>query len=308
MERASDFAPSLEPGRGSAIMIHRMHRAPGRIARPDRMAEEAVGMKTQMQPVEPRPADDPFAEGAEQFWHDNGYLPPQDDQSWREQDAHRIVTAGQAVSSDEPASAEPAGHEPAAPTEVSGFGRVETFFALFTVTAIAIFIVALTAPNILSASFWRAEGPANPRAAPASPPERLAAIPAPVLEGVPEPRSPPPRTARPDLKETPGVKAEAPRSAAPETVSAPPARELAPRPAPRAQAREKTRDRASGFYARVPQPDGTLGYRYFPSDPRLDPKPAVPALSPGGTGGFYAMVAGPGGTLEYKYFPPKLTR
>ena len=261
--------------------------------------------------MEPRPAEK-FAEGAGHFWQDGGYLPPQDDQSWREQDAQRIVTAGQPVTDAELADVDAFMDEAVPQSEFAGFGRVEFFFAFFTAAAIALLIVALTVPDILTADSWRPHAPASPIAKSASPPQRLAAIPAPELERAPAPLSPPAQGPRSDSNGK--ANAEAARTPAPETamMQAP---NPEPRPAPHVQAREKARDErggrdAGGFYARVAQPDGTLAYQYFPSNPRLDPQPAVPAVPRDnrGTGGFYAMVAGPGGALEYKYFPPKLAR
>lgn len=278
-------------------------------------------MKADEPPAELPETGDRFGELAEQFWQESGYLPPQDNQSWREQDARRINAVDERSPQEEPEDTDFVPQELAPAAEATGFGRVETLFALFTVAAIALFIMALTDPNILTAGFWRPPAP-QPNATgepPASAPTRLAAIPAPALERAPPSRSQPAPTAALDSNSAPAAKATAPETTAPvpetnaaaEAAAVPEEPKPNARPAPRADGRED--QGTGGFYAKVAEPDGRLSYRYFPSDPRLDPLPAVPAVpavprEDGGMGGFYAMVAGPGGALEYKYFPPKASR
>ena len=111
-----------------------------------------ITMKTDQQPGT---VGGDFAALADQLIQDAWHLPPEGDQSWREQDACRIFSLdGQHDINDEP----PAQEEDDAPLEpVFRAPRVVgVLLPLALATVIVFFTVAFSAPEILTARFWTA--------------------------------------------------------------------------------------------------------------------------------------------------------
>jgi hypothetical protein len=275
-----------------------------------------------------------YAGPADWFTQESGYLAPQGDQSWREQEALRIVPAHEKFDAGETANDEPAASEQDPDYVAGGRGFKGVIFALLAVPVIAFAMVALTSPGILQAVFRPAHrsaarsisnppdtavsavhAPAPLASAKAPPPQiPLAPVttPDPGLESsapVTAIQSPPAPAVGPDLTAAPAADPAPDTSTVPEAASKP-----STQPASRANGHLVTDDHGSGgFYAKVIQPDGTLKNRYFASNSKPAAPPSTNATGRDrnnnrGTGGFYAMVAGPDGTLEYRYFPSKPSR
>ena len=211
---------------------------------------------------------------------ENEYLPSRDDQSWRELEALRIAAAlNESIAempADEPVD-EPMDQDLDRQEDVlepAGRGQGGILFLMAAVAALA--VAAISFPNLLTAGFWnapRAARAATPAGAPpraANVPARAANDPAPELQRLVPPAN------------DPGLNAKPAANAMPEaaTDQRPAARKsgtmvISPDgtvkyenagPAKRASARHAAKDRgAGGFYAKVPGPDGTLRYQYFPS-------------------------------------------
>lgn len=262
--------------------------------------------------------------------YDRGYIPPQGNQSWREREALLFVPAQENDTADVERDREPPlSVLPPVSTTKGGQGGILLAFLL--VAAIALGIVALAHPEILTTSFWRtAGGGNNPAPETASAPAHTTPVSTPPIQ---QPSLSPPAPAL-DLRGTPD-----PTPPAEAATPAPPAPEPAPvqiidaaappKPASATRAAPRNDADTGGFYAKVPGPDGTLQDKFFPSQGKSgkgksgpiksDKAPAVPPLSRArgpldqstvdkGAGGFYARVPGPDGTLEYKYFPSKPPR
>lgn len=241
--------------------------------------------------------------------YDKGYSPPQNDQSWRDREAMLFAPPGEdhgaAAPTDDRLEMEDAVLRPV-PAAKGGQGGTILIFIL--VAAIAFGIAALAYPEMLTAAYWQtaqsssAVQPAMPRAGQAPTPSPAAPMAAPVEQ--------PPSAPALDLKripaEPPAQEALSP-SPVP-VIDARPMAKPAPEPKPVSRSRPPAReDRdAAGFYAKAPGPDGVMRDTYFPTDPKMDaraPAPAVPAKPD--ADGFYTKVPGPDGNLETKFFPSK---
>lgn len=115
-------------------------------------------------------ADTDFAALADQFLQSSWHLPPEGDQSWREQDAQRIFSGlGKDEINQEPPATEDAGpadgesdthYEPGFPPLRPG----AVLLSLGLASGLMFAVVVVSAPGILTAGFWNAPGS---RAAPA---------------------------------------------------------------------------------------------------------------------------------------------
>jgi hypothetical protein len=259
--------------------------------------------------------------------YDRGYMPPQGNQSWREREALLFAPARENDIADVETDREPPLSVPP-PVSTTRGGQGGILLAFFLVAAIALGVVALAYPDILTTGFWRTAGSRNNSTV------ETASAPAPVAR---PPASAPPTGQSPlpspapalDLRGTPDLAPPA-EVAPPPPAPKPPVRIIdAVTPPKPAATGPRDEDGANGFYAKVPGPDGTLQDKFFPSEGKpgqtrsgpikSDIAPAVPPLAGSrgpvdrgavdkGTGGFYARVPGPDGTLEYKYFPSKPPR
>jgi len=273
--------------------------------------------------------------------YDKGYTPPSGDSSWREREAAALASTHEPVQEPaqeilrEEATAEGMPEERYAsrePVHVAKGGQGGTILIFILVAGIALGIAALAYPQMLTAAYWRhaqtgsvPQGPlraAEPPATPAAPSaEQTPPAPAPALNAAPAPSAdaaPPPAPPAPDAKAAPTPATPAKEASPPPAMKpalAPNANAnpvAAPKPKPRAAARDDRstngiadRD-AGGFYAKVPGPNGTMEYQYFPADPKMDrrmPAPKEPAVPD--MGGFYAKAPAPDGTMQYRYFPSK---
>jgi hypothetical protein len=268
----------MEPERCCAIVFSRKR---SRTAF-GRAIQDHVEMKANEQSAEWYGAQDNAAP-ADQFWLDGGYLPSQNDQSWREQEAMGFSVShedGFAVLPAEIADEEPIQQEQILEPENTGRGLKGVMFALFMVPVIAFVIVAFTAPGILKPDFWRAHwDAANSLLKPASTPAIAARTPVPTpLAAKAPPKPQPTLAAAPDLNTAP-VAAPVINAATPNANAAPTAAQAANMipdiaPTPRSQptvrpAKHNTADDrdTGGFYAMVIGTDGTREYRYFPAKP-----------------------------------------
>jgi len=287
------------------------------------MTQDRPEIKADTEPMDSRAAQDRFEELADKI-RQQGYLPPQGDQSWREREAMRRAAYDRGYTpppqSDQSwresealrfvplrdESAEAAASkdielpEPLAKPASAKVGSAGIIFAFFLVVAIGVIIVAFTAPEMLTAQFWRGTA-ATQSPAPAPPPAMAPAKNAPPAEPAPPPPSMPAPARVPDLP-APALNVAPPGAAKPEPTAPPPAR----------AARPAARDETGGFYAKVPGPDGTLEYKFFPSEGSSGPSQPGQSRSSRSSptdarseGGFYARVPGPDGTLQNKYFPPE---
>ena len=258
-------------------------------------------MKAVEQPEDLASAEDRDAALADRLLQESGYLPSQDDQSWREQAALHIAPGLERDGTDEPADWDSVEPQPMAETHPERSGRGGVLVAFLMIAVIVPVIAALTFPDILTAGFWRAQR-STAHGASAPPPS----VATPLRAALPEPASsrlPPPAQATPAAPPRPAPEA------APADTNVPiiDARKPAPRSlSPHAPEHEMAQeDRTGGFYAKVPGPDGVLRSQYFPADPSARPTAAENAGKDRDAGGFYAMVAAPDGTLRYKYFSSK---
>jgi hypothetical protein len=272
---------------------------------------------------------------ADWFNQEGGYLVPQGDQSWREQEALRIVPAHEKFGAGQTANDDAAPSEQIPDSESGGHGLKGAIFALLAVPIVAFAIAALTSPGILSAVFrpahrsevssisksagatanpMHAPAPALPaepaaspqiRPAPATAPKPSTASTAPVMAT----QSPPGPDIGPELSAAPTINPAPDTNTVSEAASKP-----STRPVPRAVGHfEPDEHGRGGFYAKVIQPDGTLRNQYFASKSKPAALPSKNATGRGridrrNTGGFYAMVAEPDGTMEYRYFSSKPSR
>lgn len=241
-------------------------------------------MKMNEQPAEWCGAQDSNAALADQFWLESGYLPPQNDQSWREQEAMGFTVSQEDGFSDSPADGadeQPIPQEQVLEPDSRGRGLKGVMFALLMVPVVAFAIAAFTAPGILRADFWRAHwDAASSLVNPAVPPAIAVRTPVPLPVRAPPPPPRPVLATAPDLNTapaadapsadaTPGPAAIPVPAAAPETNMIP---AVMPKPRPQPVLRSAHRDKAGdrdtgGFYAMVIGPDGTREYTYFPSKP-----------------------------------------
>jgi hypothetical protein len=107
-----------------------------------------------------------FAALADRFIQDSWHLPPEGDQSWREQDAERIFSGhGKDAVNEEPPAVEEgdapgdesdARDEPGLPLRPAGI-----FLSLAMATCLMCVVVVFSAPQILTSGFWSAPLPAK---------------------------------------------------------------------------------------------------------------------------------------------------
>lgn len=240
---------------------------------------------------------------------DKGYAAPQNDQSWRDREAMLFAPAHEENTADAIAEEH---REPLetglTPVPIRKAGQGGTILIFILVAAIAFGIAVLAYPEMLTAAYWRTpDAQPNPVARPA-PPRAVQPAAAPAMQSTaPTQEAPPPVAPAPDLKRIPVGPPLPARETPPPSVPVIDARPpVKPASAPVSKPQAPTRDNrgAGGFYAKVPGPDGVMRDTFFPADPQSPPQkparrePAVPE-----TGGFYAKVPGPDGTLELKHFP-----
>lgn len=223
------------------------------------MAQGRAARKVDEEPAELRSVH--FGTLAAPPGPDSEYLPSRDDQSWRELEALRIAAHDEdnADTADQDLDRQEDILEP------TGRGQAGILFLMAAVAALV--IVALAFPD--AADFWSAHRAVSTAGAPA----RAANIPAPAPALK--------RLAPPAPVSDPGSNTKPSANAMPEAP-----------PNPRAAAR------TSGTM--VISPDGTVKYENAGPSKRAS---ARPAASDRGAGGFYAKVPGPDGTLRYQYFP-----
>jgi hypothetical protein len=275
------------------------------------MNQKSIKMKSVNQPAElPVARDHDFVD---QFLQESDYLPVQGDQSWREQAALHIAAGYDEGDETETPSTIPTRADRLAESNFDGGTNWRALLVAFFAVAILIpAALIFTAPDILTADFWRANrGAANPASEPA-PPVRTATVPAPVIAKQP-PQGPSkfiaqdsknPPTAKATPPQTPPLRpADSARDLKAETAANAPPERAAP---PKQQPAERTANRdggTGGFGSFVLGPDGRLQYRYFPT--ATSSQPAQPSKAESDDPGFYAMVPDPDGTLRYKHFPSK---
>jgi hypothetical protein len=107
-------------------------------------------------------AEQDFAARAYQWIDENWHLPPGGDQTWREQDAQRMFSVTDAKFND---SGDPPPVEPISPTGDEEDGAYEPGFrhaglrnvllAVSLAGGFALFLVAISVPDIFTADFWR---------------------------------------------------------------------------------------------------------------------------------------------------------
>ena len=266
---------------------------------------------------------------ADQFLQDNGYLPSQDDQSWRERAALGIVTRREEDIADDSPDMDFVPEDHGSAREAARSGRGGVFAALFMVLVMVPVVAALTFPNILMPGFWRAHAPdAGPGTVAPSPPTQLVDAPSSLRASLDAhaPQPSPKESAAPleqRLPSSSGPPAKANSdSEKPLTIDATGATAAAAAPGPTPRPVPETGQRhnldsehdTGGFYAKAMGPDGVLRYQYFSSEPSQQPTPgpsnrAEADVSNRQTGrGFYAMVARPDGTLQYRYFSSQPSR
>jgi hypothetical protein len=208
--------------------------------------------------------DDGHIIPADQVWQDNDYLPPQNDQSWREREALGIATFGKGVA-DELVNSDPIQEEHIQEEHIaerSGTGRSRSMTVFFAVVAVIVLAVAaLTLPDILTVSIWR------PRLAATKPAvgSRGALVPAaniPVRLSLAHAGAPKSAVSRTDSA---GRTLTVDATSLPNAIS-----EVAPKPRPAMHLSKRAEAdilSTGGFYTLVPEADGTLEYKYFPSRP-----------------------------------------
>ncbi len=199
---------------------------------------------------------------ADQFWQDNDYLPPQNDQSWREREALGITTFGKSVAeeAEELVSPDPIQEEYIAErNDAGGSSSMTVFFAAVTVIASA--AAALMLLDVLTVGIW------HPRLAATKPAvgSRGALVPAeniPVRLSLAHAAAPKPVVSWTDSA---GPTLTVDATSHPNAIL-----EVVPKPRPamhlveHAEADIRSK---SGFYTLVPGADGTLEYKYFSSKP-----------------------------------------
>jgi len=241
------------------------------------MTHRKITVKVEQQP-DSTGAD--FATLADQLIQESSYLPPQGDQSWREQDARRIFS-GQSeddVNHEEAEPVEGSGEEEDAPSE-PGFRSPKALGILLPVS-LATFVIGMAVtfsmPEVLTAGFW------NPSES-ARAPDIVAVTPVSVANAAP--LAPAPHDAglsqlRPSLAESvhPAVRPvhtadkvktlpdrriaqAAPSSIAPKAISSPPPDRMA---ANMGQTQQKPRAK----HGRLPP----IGEAYFASHARVAEK------------------------------------
>jgi len=235
--------------------------------------------------------------------YDKGHIPPQNDQSWRDREAMLFAPAREENTADAIAEEHRDPHEAGlTPIPIRKGGQGGTILVFILVAAITLGIAVLAYPEMLTAAYWRTPDAQTNSVAQPAPPRAVQPPAAPAIQPV-APQTPPPAA---DLNRAPADPAppalEAPSTA---VIDARPPAEV-PEPAARERAPARDDRSTDGFYAKVPGPDGVMRDTFFPADPQSTPQkparaePAVPE-----TGGFYAKVPGPDGTLELKHFPSK---
>ena len=239
---------------------------------------------------------------------DKGYAAPQNDQSWRDREA-MLFTPAREDAADAIAEQHREPQETGlTPVPIRKAGQGGTILIFILMAAIALGIAVLAYPEMLTAAYWRTPDARTNSVTQPAPPRAVQPPTAPaMLSTAPTQDAPPPVAPAPDLKHIPDEPVppvqEAPPPSVP-VIDARPNPAAAPKPVARSQAPARSDRSASGFYAKVPGPDGVMRDTFFPADPQPPSQKAVrkaPAVPE--TGGFYAKVPGPDGTLELKHFP-----
>jgi hypothetical protein len=195
---------------------------------------------------------------ADHFWQDSDYLPSQSDQSWREREALGITTFGKSVA-EELVSSDPIQEYIAERNGTGGSRSVTAFFAVVAVIASA--VVALTLPDILTVGIWRPRLAAT-KPAVGSRGALVSAVNIPVRLSLARAAAPKSVVSRTDSA---GPTLTVDATSHPNAIS-----EVAPKPRPSMHLVKRTEAgirSTDGFYALVPEANGTLEYKYFPSKP-----------------------------------------
>ena len=258
-----------------------------------------------MKPVE-QPAEavhEDYAALADQFLQENQYLPPRDDQSWREQAALRISGRPEQqddeIDMDDALDMVPVREDANSATDFASGRKGRVLVPLLMAMIIVPTVAVLTAPDILTPGFWRGHRSAeHSPTPPAAPPIHLANTAAPLRPSLAK-APPPPVPAKEKQDLTAKVAAVPPAKTPP-----------IPKAQPGSRTAEVDRQDTSGagrFRSLVIGPDGALRYEYFSSEPAVKGGGQKQAQDDSGNG-FYAMVPDADGTLRYKYFPSKPSR
>src|ERR1700754_2808118 len=115
----------------------------------DHMSHVRIKMKAVAQPGTLDAAPDRYAELVDQVWQENSYLPPQGDQSWREQAALRIAAGYEESDDDEAPDIIPEREEHVPESDFRGRGPGGILVGLLMVAVMVPVIVVVTAPHIL---------------------------------------------------------------------------------------------------------------------------------------------------------------
>jgi hypothetical protein len=218
-------------------------------------------------------------------YENSGHLPLQGDQSWREREALRLTGISDTTAVDPMAELDFGQQAPLPATPATGRGTGGVIAVLAAMVGVIILVLAV--PGIVTPAYWRGMA-ARPAPAPAGAPASVAKAPA-----------------HPAPVGAPTVDAKSPTTS-----------ELAPRPDMRASVPDQANPRgADGSKAMVIGRDGTVKYENTPANiPSRAKRAARPAsrargkadareTAAGDAGGFYAKVAQPDGTLKDVYFP-----
>ena len=265
------------------------------------MNQGRIKMKAVEQPQDLTSAEDRHAALADRLLQESGYLPSQDDQSWRERAALRIAPGFERDGIGELAEWGAVEPELIVEPDPESRGRGGFLVAFFMIVVIVPVIAALTFPDILTAGFWRAQSSAT-HVARATPSVAASSLRAALREPT---SAPPAQVAPPSRPEQ--LPQKIPKTVPDESgVRIIDARKPPQPPAAREASRNTAEDnQAGGFYAKVAGPDGALRSQYFPAEPTARTARHESAGKDRDASGFYAMVAGPDGTLRYKYFSSK---
>lgn len=253
------------------------------------MTQKRIKMKSVAPPAE---TQDRSAVLVEQFLQDNDYLPARGDQSWREQAALRIAASYEQTDEVHAPDVLSAQDERNARPELGGRGGGGVVVAFLAAAIVVPAIAVLSAPDILTADFWSAhraspKAMARPGAAMARMPDnathlraslaKIAPAPNPALAkgadrdlGLRPATNSPPQAARPVMEphdKTEGGDAGKFRTLVVGTDGSMTYEYFSPRPSAPMARREAGGIVAKGFYAMVPDQNGTLQYKYFPSKP-----------------------------------------
>ena len=267
------------------------------------MTQKRIKMKSVAPPMQTRAAEDSDAARnaalADQFLQDNDYLPVRGDQSWRELAALRIAAEFEPKDKGDAPEATLAGEDRIPQSKFSSGSGGGIVAAIFAAAIIVPPIAALTAPEILTAGFWGAHhATPNAMAEPRSLSTRTAAKPTPLRASLAK-ATPPPNNSNPMAVEQ-GLNGQPAARTPPSAGRAPKTRPALP-----VAQREKAGNDYK-FRTLVVGTDGSMKYEYFSSQPSSRMAQREEAGDDGK--GFYAMVPDENGTLQYRYFPFKPVR